>query len=42
MPIDKAEPLEVLKVFGRAFNKAGADGILGQPEPLCFFHLKGR
>jgi hypothetical protein len=28
MPIDKAEALEVLKVFGRAFNKAEADGIL--------------
>ncbi len=29
MPIDKAEALEVLKVFGRAFNKADVDGILG-------------
>ena len=29
MPIDKAEALEVLKVFGRAFNQADVDGILG-------------
>jgi ketosteroid isomerase-like protein len=29
MPINKVEALEVLKVFGRAFNKADVDGILG-------------
>jgi ketosteroid isomerase-like protein len=29
MPIDKADALEVLKVFGRAFNQAEVDGILG-------------
>jgi ketosteroid isomerase-like protein len=29
MPIDKADALEVLKVFGRAFNQADVDGILG-------------
>lgn len=29
MTIDRAEALEVLKVFGRAFNKGDVDGILG-------------
>ncbi len=29
MAIDRAEALEILKVFGRAFNKGDVDGILG-------------
>lgn len=29
MAIDRAEALELLKVFGRAFNKGDVEGILG-------------